>query len=232
MRRKHRINGTKQSIFSRNTMRTLYLYTPDTLADWEAGHVLAELHSGRYFRDPSLRYNVIPCGRTKDTVTTMGGLNISPEVLVADIQPQDGDLLLLPGADTWLAPEQEEVIRKTDDLLSRGMVVGAICGATMGLANAGLLDCRPHTSNDLATLKMFCNNYRGERYYVNEPAVTDGNLITASGLAPVEFAYHIFRRLGVMAPATLEAWHGLLTTRKPEYFYSLMASLPGNSGTP
>jgi hypothetical protein len=56
--------------------------------------------------------------------------------------------------------------------------------------------------------------------------VTDGNLITASGLAPVEFAYHIFRSLDVMAPATLEAWHGLFTTLQPEYFYALMRSLP------
>jgi hypothetical protein len=28
-----------------------------------------------------------------------------------------------------------------------------------------------------------------------------------------------------MAPATLEAWHGLFTTRQPEYFYALMGSL-------
>jgi hypothetical protein len=72
---------------------------------------------------------------------------------------------------------------------------------------------------------MFCPNYRGENHYVNEPAVTDGNLITASGLAPVEFAYQVFRRLGVMTPATLEAWHGLFATRQPEYFYALMGSL-------
>ena len=105
-------------------------------------------------------------------------------------------------------------------------MVAAICGATLGLANAGLLDNRPHTSNDLAVLKMFCPGYHGEQAYVNEPAVTDGNLITASGLAPAEFAYQVFRRLDVMLPATLEAWYGLNTTRKPEYFYALMQSLP------
>jgi hypothetical protein len=53
------------------------------------------------------------------------------------------------------------------------------------------------------------------------------HIITASGFAPVEFACHIFRKLGVMHPATLDAWHGLFTTRRPEYFYALMASLPG-----
>jgi hypothetical protein len=55
--------------------------------------------------------------------------------------------------------------------------------------------------------------------------VTDGNLITASGLAPVEFAFHVFKKLGVMTPETLSAWHRLFTTRKAEFFYALMKSL-------
>ncbi len=29
-------------------MRTLFLYILDTMADWEPGHVMAELRSGRY----------------------------------------------------------------------------------------------------------------------------------------------------------------------------------------
>jgi len=207
-------------------MRTLYLYTLDTLSDWEPGHVLAELHSGRYLKEPALRYSIVVCGSTLDPVTTMGGLHLTPEVLIRDIHTVPGDVLVLPGADTWLDPAQEPALRMTGRLLDEGIPVAAICGATLGLANAGLLDNRPHTSNDPAALKMFCPNYRGENHYVNEPAVSDGDLITASGLAPVEFAYQVFRRLGVMTPATLEAWHGLFATRQPEYFYALMGSLP------
>lgn len=151
---------------------------------------------------------------------------MKPDILFNEIRPGAGDVVVLPGADTWLDPVQMPVIAKIRTLLEAGTLVAAICGATLGLANAGLLDNRPHTSNDPAALKMFCPHYHGEQYYVHEPAVTAGNLITASGLAPVEFAYHIFRRLDVMAPATLEAWHGLFTTRKPDYFYALMQSLP------
>jgi putative intracellular protease/amidase len=212
-------------------MRTLYLYITDTLADWEPGHVIAELRSGRYLKDPALKYNLMLCGRTMDTVTTMGGIHIDPEILIDDIRPGTADIVVLPGADTWLEPWQEPVIARVHELLDHGTIVAAICGATLGLANSGLLDSRPHTSNDPAALKMFCPHYRGERYYVNEPAVTDKNLITASGLAPVEFAYHVFRRLEVMSPATLDAWHGLFTTRKPEFFYTLMESFLRTSGT-
>jgi len=206
-------------------MPALYLYVNDTLSDWEPGHILAELRSGRYLNDQSLRYDVRLCGRTMDTITTMGGLHLKPDELIANIHPGTGDLLLLPGADTWLDPAQAPVIAKVKEVLASEAVVAAICGATLGLANAGLLDDRPHTSNDPAALKMFCPGYHGERFYVNEPAVTDGNLITASGLAPVEFAYHIFRRLDVMSPAALDAWHNLFTTREPEFFYALMTSL-------
>jgi len=186
---------------------------------------MAELRSGRYLKDPVLRYSVVLCGSTLAPVTTMGGLHLTPEVLIRDIHPVPGDMLVLPGADTWLDPVQAPALQVVGRLLDGGMLIAAICGATLGLANAGLLDNRPHTSNDPAALKMFCPNYRGEDQYVNEPAVTDGNLITASGLAPVEFAYHVFRSLDVMAPATLEAWHGLFTTRRPDYFYALMESL-------
>lgn len=207
-------------------MRRIYFIVLDTLSDWEAGHVLAELHSGRFLKDPSLRYDVVLCGATLDPITTMGGLHMVPDVVISEIRPGEKDLLLLPGADTWLLPEQEPVNAKVREVLESKATVGAICGATLGLANAGLLDNRPHTSNDLGALKMFCPNYRGEPFYINEPAVTNGNLITASGLAPVEYAYHIFRQLDVMAPATLDAWHGLFTTRKPEFFYALMDSLP------
>lgn len=207
-------------------MAAIFLYITDTLADWECGHVLAELHSGRYLKDPDSRYDLVLCGRTMDPVTTMGGLPMVPKVLFQDIRPGAGDLVLLPGADTWLDPAQGPVIEKIRMLLDEGVVVAAICGATMALANAGLLDKRSHTSNDQAALKMFCPGYHGEEYYGNEPAVTDDNLITAGSFAPVEFATHIFRRLDVMSPATLTAWHGLFTTGKPGFFYALMASLP------
>ncbi len=166
-------------------MRTIYVYIQDTLADWEPAHVLAELRSGHYLKDQSLRYDVVLCGRTMDTITTMGGLHLKPEVLIADIHPGTGDLLLLPGAETWLDPVQVPVIAKAREVLEGDAVVAAICGATFALANAGLLDNRSHTSNDLAALKTFCPGYHGERFYVNEPAVTDRNLVTACGAAPV-----------------------------------------------
>ncbi|NCB27571.1 MAG: hypothetical protein EOM62_19280 [Bacteroidia bacterium] len=89
----------------------------DTLADWECGYVLAELHSGRYLKNPDSRYDLVLCGRTMDPITTMGGLRMVPKVLFQDIRPGAGDLVLLPGADTWLDPVQAPIIETVRMLL-------------------------------------------------------------------------------------------------------------------
>lgn len=193
---------------------------------------MAELCSGRFFRDGRTKYRLVTFGCTPSAIRTMGGLRIVPDVLVPDITPEDGDVILLPGADTWLDPVQKPVLVQVREFLDQGVLVAAICGATLGLASECLLDDRPHTSNDRSALSVLCPRYQGQPYYRDEPAVTDGNLITASGLAPVEFAYHILKRLDVMRDSTLEAWYRLFTTRSPASYYALMQSLQnGEPGT-
>ncbi|NLV26139.1 MAG: glutamine amidotransferase [Methanomicrobiales archaeon] len=205
----------------------LYLYIHDTMADWEPAYLLPELVSGRFLKDPNQRYKLVLCGRTLDPITTMGGIRLVPEITISDIQPSSGSVLILPGSDTWMDPIQDQVLEKVREFLNTEMITGAICGATMGLARAGLLNNRPHTSNDLQVLKTYCPGYTGEAYYISKPAVTDGNLITASGFAAVEFACEILKKLGVMREKTLEAWYNLNVQKKPEYFFQLMESLEG-----
>jgi len=113
----------------------------------------------------------------------------------------------------------------TEQCIRQNKVTAAICGATAALAQNGLLDTRRHTSNDLGYLKMVCPGYRGEKYYKNEPAVTDGKLITAAGVAPLEFAVHVLKALDVFSPATLDAWYQLNKTHGAEHFYELMQSI-------
>ena len=88
-------------------------------------------------------------------------------------------VLLLPGANTWDDPKHGAIIKKAAELLSVGGTVCAICGATVALARAGLLDQRPHTSNGAGFLDMFCPDYKGQSFFVDKPSVADGNLITA-----------------------------------------------------
>jgi hypothetical protein len=67
-----------------------------------------------------------------------------------------------------------------------------------------------HTSNSLAYLQA--THYRGTAYYQQQLAVTDGNVITASTAAPIEFAYHIFKKLDLYSVDILEAWYSRFKT--------------------
>ncbi|MGD8449170.1 MAG: DJ-1/PfpI family protein, partial [Desulfobacterales bacterium] len=138
---------------------------------------------------------------------------------------ENAGLLILPGANTWLDKMHAPLLKKVKEFINADVNVAAICGATMALAQAGFLDNRYHTSNDLHYLKTVCPKYSGGQFYRQEPAVTDGKLITASGIAPFEFAYQVLKNIDVFLPQTLESWYKLYVTREGKYFYSLMESI-------
>jgi putative intracellular protease/amidase len=207
-------------------MTFAYLFVLDTLADWEPGFLTSELNTGRMFKEPGTSLPIRTAGLTRDPITTMGGLRITPDVALSELRPDDAAVLLLPGAETWSEPRHRPALAKAQEFLAAGVPVAAICGATIALAEAGMLDARPHTSNNLEMLRQFCPGYHGADHYVEEPAVTDGDLITATGTAPLDFARHVLARLDVMAPETLEAWYQLYKTSRPEYYFAMVNSLP------
>jgi putative intracellular protease/amidase len=204
---------------------TVYLYVFDTMADWEIGYLTAELNSGRYYKKGLAPSKIVTVGIEKTPVTTMGGLKILPDIKLDECSIESTDTLILPGGDTWTETIHQPILKIVERCLEEGILVAAICGATMGLAQTGLLNSRWHTSNDLEYLKMICPTYTGEKYYKMESAVTDGKLITASGIAPLEFSVHVLKALGVFSSKTLDAWYSLNKTHEPKYFYELMNSI-------
>lgn len=209
-------------------MFTIYVYVLDTLADWELGYVTAELNSGRYFKKgaPSVSLKTVSC--SEEPIKTMGGMTIIPDCVIYDIVADEKSILLLPGADTWSDPKHGAIIEKIKEFLSCGATVCAICGATVALANVGLLDNRPHTSNGSGFLEMFSPNYKGQNFYVDKPAVADNNLITASCTGALLWAKQIIEHLGVFESNTLESWYEYFHTGKPEHFFALMQTLPSS----
>lgn len=207
-------------------MVTVYVYILDTLADWELGYVTSELHSGHFFKKGAPQLSLKTVGNAKDPIHTMGGLTVVPDCLIDDVAVCETSVLLLPGANTWNDPKQGAIIEKASELLSAGATVGAICGATAALAGFGLLDGRPHTSNGPGFLEMVVPGYKGQGYYIDQPSVSDHNLITAGSTGSLLWAKQIIAHLGVFAWNTLESWYAYFSTGKPEYFYALMQTLP------
>ena len=207
-------------------MYTVYLYVLETLADWEIGHVTAELSSGRFFREGAPEVALRTAGRNRAPVRTMGGLNVVPDCTVDEISIDASGVLLLPGADTWGDARHAAVLDRAEALLAAGGTVCAICCATVALANRGLLDHRPHASNGPGFLERFAPGYRGQAHCADAPSVADGNLITAGCTGALAWARHILDRLDVFSPATLRAWYDYFRTGAPEHFFTLMQSLP------
>jgi len=205
----------------------VYLYILNTLADWEIGYLTAELNSGRFLDKTRLPVEIIKIGNTTEPIKTMGGITITPDENIDNIKFEEDDLLILPGADTWTEEENKKIIDIVSSIIDEKVIIAAVCGATIALANKGILNNRKHTSNDLEFLKMFCPEYTGENFYINQPAVTDDNLITASGIAPLEFSYEVLKRTNLMKTETLEAWYQLYKTNDSKYFHALMESIEG-----
>jgi putative intracellular protease/amidase len=205
------------------TTQTVHVGIYDGLSDWEVGHATAHINNPQWQKAPG-RYVVRTVGATREPVTTAGGMTITPDLAIDELSPADSAMLILPGAESWLVPGGNAGFAEAARaFLDAGTPVAAICGATGGLAAAGLLDDRPHTSNAAEYLTGFVPNYRGAAHYVNQPAVTDGDLVTASGTAPVPFAAAVFARLDLYEPSVLASWLKLYGANDPAGFYELMA---------
>lgn len=206
-------------------MIEVYVYVQDTMADWEAGFIMAELKTGRFFRKGAPEVRLTTVGISLDPVTTMGGLNVVPEGTLDDVVDGVDTVLILPGSDRWIGSDNSKVVDVVGRALSSGGTVCAICAATAVLAQNGMLDYRRHTSNGPGFLEMFAPGYTGSEYFVNEPAVSDGNVITAGSHGGLLWAKLILEHMGVFSGETLDHWYRYFSTGDVDSYYAMVDSV-------
>ena len=204
----------------------VFIFVLNTLADWEISYLLSEINSKRYFKSKSTNCTIVKVGNSiKNKIKTMGGLVIQPDISINDLSLNQEDILILPGAEIWFEKEQDGILSIVKEELNKRHNVAAICGGTIGLARCGLLNNRMHTSNSKYFLTEYVPEYKGGDHFIEQPAINDNNLITASGLSPIEFTCEIIKTLGVWRDETLEAWKNLYKYQSEQYYYQLMNSL-------
>ena len=191
--------------------KAVYLLVIPGFADWEPAHAVAELRRHGHYR-------VEVVGLSPDVVESMGGIRVQPTRSLVDVDPDDVAVFILPGGDWWekqpLEPALKDLLHTLDQ---NGVPIAAICAATTAVARAGLLRGRRHTSNGLRYLQQQVPEYTEHGAYVDAPAVRDRGLITASGLADVEFASAIMTELGVLSVDDRTIWTNLFRSgRLPE----------------
>jgi putative intracellular protease/amidase len=190
------------STFEGTNLKNFLIYLPNGFADWEAAFLL-----------PTLARAGLPLtyvSESGETVESIGKMKVAPDAALREIDPAKFDALILPGSDEWTDKSRNEaVLRLATGFVHSGKLVGGICAATVALARQGLFDERPHTSNDLRFLKHFVPEYRGEKLYQQKLAVTGGNLISAAGVGPVDFALEILTAIGWKTPLRRQQWFDL-----------------------
>ena len=82
------------------TTSTVHVAVFDTFADWETGYATAHICRSSWQREPG-RYSVITVGPSREPVTTMGGMRITPGITLDELRPEDSAMLILAGGNTW-----------------------------------------------------------------------------------------------------------------------------------
>src|SRR5262245_60808639 len=176
-----------------------YFLVFDGLTDWELAHALCEINK-------SGKFEVVSVGFSNKTIITMGGLKISPDITIDEVKPAEAGIFMLPGGDMWERESHENLKTLLQRFHTEKVTIGAICAATLEIARAGLTRDVRHTSNSKDYLKAIVADYGDESFYVDELAVTDQNIITASGLGCVEFAREVIKRLDIYSEADTRTW--------------------------
>ncbi len=123
--------------------------------------------------------------------------------VIADVDVDSIDLLIIPGGDPVLLVENQELKSFIEKLVSKNKKVAGICGGASLLAGLGILKgkkCTGMTSGVEPSDRPNVNseyNYFSESIVSDEHVVVDENYITAQGQAYVEFTVELARQMGL-----------------------------------
>jgi hypothetical protein len=190
------------------------------LSDWKPAYAIAVINNHAFQVSPG-RFVVKTVSQAREQVMKLGGL---------------------PCSRMWLFQKRARTRRFADPARRAGLGIrracggGGICRTSIEIRQAGCRHLRrvvwagqsrvaERRSASKQCLRVFAGR-RLSRGNLNreEKALTEDNIITASGTAPIGFARHIFRKLRIYAEDTLEAWYGLYTTGEMKHFMELQGS--------
>ena len=202
-------------------MRTIALYTTETMADWEYAYLTTQIAGAEQLKPG--RFRLLLVGDGLEPVRTHGNLPLTPDTDLdaLDALAEEGSLaaLVIPGGDHYEAGHNR-LIEAVGSLVDKEIPVAAICGATFLLARGGFLDERRHTSNAAAYLEA--SGYRGGTHYVETPVVTDRGVTTASGIHAVPFTAEVIRITGLVPDAMADSWEQVFLNAREEDYMALM----------
>lgn len=170
-----------------NRKKVLMVIAPDKFRDEE-------------YREPRRILEEKGCAVTvasshRRPVRGMLGMTVTPDATLAEVAPDDYDLVVFvggSGAEAYFDDARAQAI--ASETVKAGKPLGAICVAPTILANAGLLKGKKATvwESQAPALRA------GGAQYTGRPVERDGTIVTADGPgSAARFAEELARALGV-----------------------------------
>lgn len=182
-------------------MKEILFAVLDEFAEWEATPLAAAINQAE-------DYCAKTVSTTKDPVRSIGGFTIIPDYSILDCLDKDFFALILIGGNSWRSNKASAVTPLVNEAISKKILIGGICDASVYLGTLGLLNNIEHTSNMLEDMQHYIGpKYSGAKYYKTQQAVRSGNIITANGTASLEFGKEVLLALGFMEPLAVEQWY-------------------------
>ena len=148
-------------------------------------------------------------------LSSQGGLTVIVQSNLQDCLDWQPEVVVVIGGFAWEGPAAPDLRDFLQASRASGSTLAGICGGTLALARAGLLDTVARTSNSAGLRKQNAAEYAGHGMYRNGPvAVSAESIITAPGTAPVSFTCAVFEAAGLAAESVsqfrsmLAAEHG------------------------
>ncbi len=207
------------------TTEMVHLFVFDAMEDWEAGLAVAAINSPRFQSVPG-RYRVVTIASSLRPITTIGGVLIQPDVSIDAVTPDSSAMLILPGGRSWESDVHGEALQLASRFIASGTPVAAICAATVALARAGFLDRLRHSGD--AREYLISSGHRGTAFYCGLPSFGGNGAISASAVAPVDFAREIFKMLNLYSRGPGESRYAMFKHGDAAKCYVLSTSCPRN----
>ena len=184
--------------------RIAIILTPD-FADWEYAFIAG---TAQPFYGLDLRFFSPVPGQ----FSSQGGLPVSVGLGLQDCLAWMPDVVVVIGGMIWEKAQAPDLRDFLCACRERGAAIAGICGGTLALARAGLLDTTPHTSNGLDFLAKNASSYRGASLFQSSSSAIDADrIITAPGTAPVSFTCAVFENAG-LPPEIISQFRSMLAT--------------------
>jgi transcriptional regulator GlxA family with amidase domain len=141
---------------------------------------------------------------------SQGGLAVTVDDGLEQCLQWHPEVVAVIGGMVWESAAAPDITAFLRTLHGQGATLAGICGATLALARAGLLDGVAHTSNSADFLRQHAPGYAGAALYQGTPAaVHAGRIITAPGTAPISFTAQVLGAAG-LAPQAMAQFRAML----------------------